>query len=65
MSSQNQLSKYDPLFQVAHSLAVAEKELQFEHRDLHWGNILIASTEKKQIEFFYNSQPYAVQSKVN
>ena len=28
--------------QCALTLAVAEEALQFEHRDLHWGNLLIA-----------------------
>ena len=35
--------------QVVHSLAVAEEEAQFEHRDLHWGNVLIKETSNKQV----------------
>jgi serine/threonine-protein kinase haspin len=37
--------------QTALTLAVAEQKFQFEHRDLHWGNILIAPTREKFIEY--------------
>lgn len=39
------------LQQVAISLSVAEECLSFEHRDLHWGNVLIKRTKCKEIHY--------------
>nr|XP_058961650.1 uncharacterized protein LOC131788578 [Pocillopora verrucosa] len=38
------------LHQTALGLAVAENALEFEHRDLHWGNVLICKTEDQLVE---------------
>lgn len=38
------------LHQTALGLAVAENALEFEHRDLHWGNVLICRTEDEFVE---------------
>lgn len=39
------------LTQVVYSLAVAEESLQFEHRDLHWGNVLVKPTDQEDITY--------------
>ncbi|KAK7084830.1 Serine/threonine-protein kinase haspin [Halocaridina rubra] len=48
--------------QIAYSLAVAEQALEFEHRDLHWGNVLVATTKESSLDFHINHGIYTVQT---
>ena len=48
--------------QVAHALGIAEKAYQFEHRDLHWGNVLVRDTSEKAIFYSYQSQRFEVET---
>ena len=35
---------------------MAEEALQFEHRDLHWGNVLVRPTEEEEIVYKLRDQ---------
>ncbi|XP_010199316.2 serine/threonine-protein kinase haspin [Colius striatus] len=48
------------LHQVTASLAVAEEELNFEHRDLHWGNVLVKETNVKELNYVLNGVTYTI-----
>lgn len=54
---------YSLFVQVVCSLAVAESALQFEHRDMHWGNILISSTDEPTNTFRLNGREFEVATK--
>ena len=47
---------------MAISLAVAESQFQFEHRDLHWGNVLVAPTNEKSITYYLNGKSVEIQT---
>ncbi|XP_076665515.1 haspin [Andrena cerasifolii] len=49
--------------QAALALAVAEKAVEFEHRDLHWGNILISPTSESHVHYKLGQQKIVLASK--
>ncbi|KPJ05169.1 Putative serine/threonine-protein kinase haspin-like [Papilio xuthus] len=51
---------YAVLLQLAFGLAVAEEALQFEHRDLHWGNVLVAPTDQEYATFLLRGRVHRV-----
>ncbi|OON15201.1 hypothetical protein X801_09000 [Opisthorchis viverrini] len=46
--------------QIALSLAAAESALQFEHRDLHWHNILVRPTRQWKLRYRVGGVSYSV-----
>lgn len=48
--------------QVAISLAVAESQFQFEHRDLHWGNVLVVPTTETSLTFILNGKSIEIRT---
>ncbi|XP_012787404.2 serine/threonine-protein kinase haspin [Sorex araneus] len=48
------------LHQITASLAVAEASLHFEHRDLHWGNVLLKKTPLKELHYTLNGETRSI-----
>lgn len=46
--------------QTALGLAAAEEAVRFEHRDLHWGNVLIKPTKTKSLDFQIEGKTYSL-----
>lgn len=50
------------MIQVTASLAVAEAACEFEHRDLHWGNILLSRDKTKTTQFIMHGKQMEAQN---
>lgn len=48
--------------QTCYSLAAAECDFQFEHRDLHWSNILIQPTHSTHLNYIVDGKSYQIES---
>ncbi|WCJ26853.1 hypothetical protein M5689_008640 [Euphorbia peplus] len=50
------------LVQVTAALAVAEAAFEFEHRDLHWGNILLSRNESARTQFVLEDKKFLIET---
>ncbi|KAI3651361.1 hypothetical protein MP228_003783 [Amoeboaphelidium protococcarum] len=50
------------IVQCSLTIAQAEKTVQFEHRDLHWGNVLLKASDDQEYEYCIAGQKYNVPS---
>ncbi|XP_061400769.1 serine/threonine-protein kinase haspin homolog [Musca vetustissima] len=60
---QNAEQAFYALKQIIFALAVGEDVYEFEHRDLHWGNVLIAKTDQKYFSYKIKGQSVNLASK--
>ncbi|KAK9878914.1 hypothetical protein WA026_003740 [Henosepilachna vigintioctopunctata] len=59
-NAQQSLSVFN---QIACAIAVAEEELHFEHRDLHWGNVLVKVTKEEYSNFILKGREITIKNK--
>ena len=52
------------IYQVAYGLAVSEAALEFEHRDLHWGNVLVAPASNAMLEYTVEGEEVQLSTQV-
>lgn len=52
------LQAFSAFKQITFALAVAERNLEFEHRDLHWGNVLIQPSNSKKFMCVLDGREY-------
>ncbi|KAJ1961619.1 hypothetical protein IWQ62_003803 [Dispira parvispora] len=52
------------LLQLLCTLVIAEQDLEFEHRDLHWDNIMLADTPKESVCYKFSHPTLPSQAKV-
>ncbi|XP_042476477.1 serine/threonine-protein kinase haspin homolog isoform X2 [Macadamia integrifolia] len=60
--SENDHPKEFPENQITAALAVAEAAYEFEHRDLHWGNILLTRKNDARVQFTLEGKPMWAQT---